>query len=394
MILGHHIALDLTEAQEAYCRRAAGTARCTYNWALAAWKHEYEAGEHPTALGLKKQWHAIKHAQFPWVAAVHKDANQQPCTHLGQAFQKFFRREAAYPTCKKQGQHDRFYVSNDQCTFQGKSLRLPVLGRVRMHEALRCTGKVMSVTVSRMAHRWFARVAVSTPTTPLPCEHQAVVGVDLGVLRLVTLSAGESVEGPQPLRKWAKVLRRCRKRLSRQVKGAAHWVKAQQRLARLHYRIACQRADSLHKLTTDLVRRFGTVVIEELHVKGMVRNHHLARALSDMGFGTFRRFLTYKAERAGVMVVVADRWFPSSKTCSQCGALHKTLTLQDRHVQCAACGFVGDRNLNAAINLSKRPTAGGEVTPVDIAALTGASGLRETVVGEAGTIESALLYTS
>lgn len=394
MILGHQIALDLTEAQEAYCRRAAGTARFTYNWALAEWQRQYQAGEKPTALGLKKQWNAIKHTQFPWVAEVHKDANQQPFTHLGQAFQQFFRHEAEYPTFKKKGQHDSFYVSNDKCTFQGKSLRLPVIGRVRMHEALRFTGKVMSVTVSRIAHRWFASVAVSIETTPLPCENQAVVGVDLGVLRLVTLSTGERVEGPKPLRKLAKALRRCSKRVSRKVKGSANWGKAKHTLARLHYRIACQRADSLHKLTTDLVRRFGTVVLEDLHVKGMVRNHRLARAISDMGFGMFRRLLTYKAEMVGVTVVVADRWFPSSKICSQCGGRNESLTLQDRIFQCAACGFVGDRDLNAAINLSKLPTAGGKVTPVDIAALTGASGLRETVVGEAGTIESALLYTS
>ena len=319
MILAHQIALDLTEAQEAYCRRAAGTARFTYNWALAEWQRQYQAGEQPTAAALKKQWNAIKHTQFPWVAEVHKDANQQPFTHLGQAFQKFFRHEAQYPTFKKKGQHDSFYVSNDKCTFQGKRLRLPVLGWVRMHEALRFTGKVMSVTVSRMAHRWFASIAVSIESTPTPCENQAVVGVDLGVLRLATLSTGERVEGPKPLRKLAKALRRCSKRLSRKVKGSANRGKARQKLARLHYRIACQRADSLHKLTTDLVRRFGTVVIEDLHVKGMVRNHHLARAISDMGFGMFRRLLTYKAEMAGVTVVVADRWFPSSKRVASVG---------------------------------------------------------------------------
>ncbi len=149
----------------------------------------------------------------------------------------------------------------------------------------------------------------------------------------------------------------------------------------------------MHKLTTDLVRRFGTVVIEDLHVKGMLRNHHLARAISDMGFGMFRRLLTYKAEMAGVTVVVADRWFPSSKMCSQCGCLHETLTLQDRLFQCGACGCAYDRDLNAAINLRKLPTASGKATPVDIAALTDASGSRETAVGEAGTIESVLLYT-
>lgn len=393
MILSHQIALDLTQAQEAYCRRAAGVARFTYNWALAEWKRQHAAGEKPTAAALKKQWNALKHTEFPWVAGAHKDVNQRPFLHLGSAFQKFFRREAQYPTFKKKGQHDGFYVSNDKCTLQGKRLRLPLLGWVRMHEALRLPGKVMSVTVSRIAHRWYASIAVHLESTPSPCENQAVVGVDLGVLRLATLSTGESMEGPKPLRKLTQALRRCSKRLSRKRKGSANRRKAQHKLARLHYRIACQRADSLHKLTTDLVRRFGTVVIEDLYVAGMVQNRHLARAISDMGLGTFRRMLTYKAVMAGVTVVVAGRWFPSSKRCSQSGGLHETLTLQDRLFQCAACGFACDRDLNAARNLQKLPTADGEVTPAESGALAVTFRDRETPLVEAGTIEGALLRT-
>jgi putative transposase len=393
MILAHKIALNLTAEQERYCRKAAGTARFTYNWALAEWQRQYQAGGHPTTAALKTQWNGMKHAQFPWVSEVHKDANQQPFAHLSTAFHKFFRHEAKYPTFKKKGQHDSFYVSNDKCTVAGKRLRLPVLGWVRMREALRFDGKVMSVTVSRVAHRWFASIAVRLEVTPTSCENQAVVGVDLGVCRLATLSTGDTVEGPKPLRKLLKALQRCSKGLSRKVKGSANRAKATQKLARLHYRIACQRADALHKLTTDLVCRFGTVVIEDLHVKGMVRNHRLARAISDMGFGMFRHLLTYKAQMAGVDLAVADRWFPSSKLCSQCGCLHETLTLRDRIFQCTACGLVIDRDLNAAMNLSKLPTAGGEVTPVDIAALASASGARETAMDETGTHECALVCT-
>lgn len=393
MILAHQIALDLTAEQERYCRRAAGTARFTYNWALAEWQRQYAAGEKPTALKLKAQWNALKHAQFPWVAEVHKDANQQPFAHLSTAFQKFFRHEADYPVFKKKGQHDSFYVSNDKCTIAGKRLRLPVVGWVRMREALRFTGKVMAVTVSRIAHRWFASITVGMDLPPAHCENQAVVGVDLGVLRLATLSTGEAVEGPKPLRKLQKVLRRCSRGLSRKQKGSANRSKAKQKLARLHYRITCQRTDALHKLTTDLVRRCGTVVIEDLHVKGMVRNHHLARAISDMGFGMFRRLLTYKAAMAGVALVVADRWFPSSKLCSQCGVLHETLALKDRVFRCTACGLVLDRDLNAALNLTTLPTAGGEVTPGDIGALTQGSCLRETAVAEPGTTKDALVCT-
>jgi putative transposase len=354
MIFAHEIALDLTQQQEAYCLRAAGTARFTYNWALAEWKRQYYAGEKPTAARLKQQWNCIKHAQFPWVDDVHKDANQQPFANLGKAFRKFFRHEAQYPTFKKKGQHDSFYISNDKCQVQGKRFRIPRLGWVRMREALRFQGTLMSVTVSRIADRWFASFVVRLDTTPTPCENQAVIGVDLGVLMLATLSTGEAVAGPKPLRKLHLALRRCSKALSRKVKGSANRAKARTKLARLHYRIACQRQNSLHKLTTNLVRRFGTVVIEDLHVKGMVKNHHLARAISDMGFGTFRKMLTYKAQAADVRIVVVDRWFPSSKMCSHCGSVVDDLPLSQRVFVCI-CGFVADRDLNAALNLANYP---------------------------------------
>jgi putative transposase len=288
------------------------------------------------------------------VDEVHKDANQQPFAHLSTAFRKFFRYEAKYPTFKKKGQHDSFYISNDKCTIDGKRLRIPRLGWVRMREALRFQGTLISVTVSRIADRWFASCAVRLDVTPPPCENQAVVGVDLGVLTLATLSTGDVVTGPKPLRRLQQALRRCTKQLSRTVKGSVNHAKAKRRLARLHYRIACQRADSLHKLTTDLVRRFGTVIIEDLHVKGMLKNHHLARALSDMGFGMFRRLLTYKAEAAGVTVVGADRWFPSSKMCSTCGVIIDDLSLSQRVLRCP-CGLVIDRDLNAALNLRNYP---------------------------------------
>ena len=354
MILAHQVALDLTQQQEAYCRRAAGTARFTYNWALAEWKWQYQAGEKPTAASLKQQWNALKHERYPWVDDVHKDANQQPFAHLSTAFGKFFRQEGQYPTFKKKGQHDSFYISNDKCAINGKRFRIPRLGWVRMCEFLRFQGKLISVTVSRVADRWFASFAVRLDTPPPPCENQAVVGVDLGVLILATLSTGETITGPKPLRTLQQALRRCSKALSRKVKGSANRARARAKLARLHYRIACQRKDSLHKLTTDLVHRFGTVVSEDLHVKGMVKNHHLARAISDMGFGTFRRLLAYKADAVGVKVVVVDRWFPSSKICSACGSVVDDLPLAQRVFACP-CGFMADRDLNAALNLSNYP---------------------------------------
>jgi putative transposase len=265
--------------------------------------------------------------------------------------------------------HDTFYISNDKCEVRGKRLRIPRLGWVRMREALRFTGVLQSAVVSRIANRWFVSVAVRLEESPRTCESQACVGVDLGVLSLATLSTGEKIEGPRPLRKLLKKLRRLSRGFSRSVKGSRNREKARRKLATLHYRIRCQRQDSLHKLTTDLTTRFRTVVIEDLHVKGMVCNPHLARAISDMGFGTFRRLLDYKATYAGCQVVVANRWFPSSKTCAQCGTIAEALPLSQRVFRCE-CGYEVDRDVHAAINLENYPRLVGKSTPVESGALT------------------------
>lgn len=356
MIFAHKIALDLTQAQETYCKQAAGTARLCFNWGLAEWTRQYHAGEKPTAPKLKRQWNAIKYERYPWLTAIHRDAHAQPFTHLNAAFQKFFKHEAKYPTFKKKGQHDSFYIANDKVQVQGKRVRIPKLGWVRMREALRFTGKLMSATVSRIAQRWYVSFAVQIAATPAPCKNQVGrVGVDLGVKHLATLSTGEKIEGPKPLKAILKKLRRLNRELARRVKFSANWHKTKATLARLHARVAAMRTDALHKLTTRLTQTYAEIVIEDLHVKGMVRNHKLARAISDMGFGRFRQMLTYKAEVYGAEVMVASRWFPSSRLCRLCGTLHETLMLKDRLFVCPGCGHTEDRDVHAAINLERYP---------------------------------------
>ncbi len=393
MIFAHKIALDLTKAQETYCRQAAGTARLTYNWGLAHWQMQYRNGEQPTAAILKKQWNAVKYARYPWLTAIHRDAHAQPFTNLHMAFQKFFRHEAAYPTFKKKGVHDSFYIANDKVQVQGKRLRIPKLGWVRMREALRFTGKLMSAVVSRTADRWYVSLSVQVEAFP-PCENQAGrVGVDLGVKHLATLSTGEKIEGPKPLKAALKQLRRVNRTLARRVKFSANWHKTKAKLGRMHAHISAIRTDVLHKLTTRVTQTYAEVVIEDLHVKGMVRNHSLARAISDMGLGTFRQMLTYKAEAYGCTVHVASRWFPSSKLCRACGVLNETLTLKDRVFTCADCGHTEDRDLHAAKNLERYPGLQGNPTPVDCRALADAQCFSETQQDEAGTTTSALLRT-
>jgi putative transposase len=242
-----------------------------------------------------------------------------------------------------------------------------------MQESLRFRGKILSAVVSKTAGRWFCSISVDVEGEPKIGENQAVVGVDLGVKDLAVLSTGEKISGTKALRRYQKKLARLQRQLARKQRGSVNRFKAKQRLAKLHYRISCIRNDSIHKLTTKLVRKYGIIVIEDLNVSGMVLNHKLARAISDQGFGEIRRQLEYKVEPAGGKVVVADRWYPSSKTCSLCGHKLEALPLSVRTWTCPGCGTVHDRDQNAAQNLKQLGMASPEVKPVERKALVGIS---------------------
>ncbi|EIJ36253.1 RNA-guided endonuclease InsQ/TnpB family protein [Thiothrix nivea] len=360
MIISHKIRLTPNDKQAAYFAKAAGTARFAYNWALAEWQTQYAAWKDdnsqpkPSQFSPRKQLNAIKREQFPWMLEVTKNAPQMAIIQLGASFKNFFAGRAKYPQFKKKGKsRDSFTLTNDQFNIDACRIRIPNLGQVRMREPLRFSGRILSATVSRTADQWFASITVDTDQNHLPpTEDQGVVGVDLGVSTLATLSTGEVVAGAKPHKALLSRLQRLSSSLSRKVKGSANRTKAKAKLAKLHARIANIRQDTLHPLTTDLTRRFHTISIEDLNVSGMVKNRHLSRAVSDMGFFEFRRQLEYKAEMRGGVVIVADRFFASSKTCSACGEKREKLPLSVRQWDCPACGASHDRDVNAAINLA------------------------------------------
>jgi len=359
MIISHKIRLKPNNKQTTYLAKAAGTARFAYNWALAEWQTQYAAWQNdnslpkPNQMRLRRQLNHIKREKFGWMLEVTKNAPQMAIIQLGEAFKNFFAGRANYPKFKKKGKsRDSFTLTNDQFKVEGLRIRIPHIGRVRMRESLRFNGKILSVTVSRTANQWFASITVDTASHPLPpAENQGVVGVDLGVSALATLSTGEVVAGAKPHKILLSRLQRLSRSLSRKVNGSENRKKAKLKLARLHARVANVRRDALHRLTTDLTRRFHTIGIEGLNVSGMVKNRYLSRAISDMGFFECRRQLAYKAAQRGGIIVVADRWYPSSKTCSDCGHKLETLRLAVREWVCPACGAVHDRDMNAAINL-------------------------------------------
>ncbi len=359
MLIAHKIALDPNNVQATYFARASGTARFAFNWALAEWQRQYEACKSdaslpkPSQMALRRQLNSIKAEHFPWMMEVTKNAPQMAIIQLGAAFKNFFAGRAKYPKFRKKGVHDRFSLTNDQFSVDGSRIRIPNLGWVRMRETLRFTGKIMSATVSRVADRWFVSITVDTQhDLSLPkAENQGAVGVDLGVSALATLSTGEIIAGPKAHKVLLCRLQRLSRSLSRKVKGSENRKKAKLKLARLHARIGNIRSNALHQLTSDLARRFHTVGIEDLNVRGMVKNRQLSRSVSDMGFFEFRRQLEYKAALRGGMIVVADRWYSSSKTCSVCGYKLETLQLSARKWTCPDCGADHHRDVNAAMNL-------------------------------------------
>jgi putative transposase len=393
VILAHRIKLTPKPDQAAYFAQACGTARFTWNWALAEWNAQYARGLKPNAKDLKRQFNAIKYEHFPWIAGIHRDAHAQPFAALAQAWNRYFaslkkhkRGEIGRPKFKKKGKcRNSFYVANDKFSLDGTAIRLPVIGRVRMTEVLRFAGKIQSATVSRDADRWFISIIVDVPIAPPATPSGAPIGVDFGITTFAALSTGEKTESPRPLRKAQRRLRRLGRWHSRKRLKSQSRRKAVMRLARQHRRVANIRQDFLHKFTTALAKANGEICIEDLYVKGMVKNHNLALHISDAAWGEARRQLEYKAALYGSTITVRPRFYPSSQLCSACGAKASAMPLAVRTWACQSCGAVHDRDYNAANNLLQLPRATREVTPPEIAALARGSAARETAVGERGT---------
>jgi len=354
MIKTHKIRLHPTEEQHVYFAKAAGTARFVWNWALAEWNRHYEAGEKPTALKLKKQFNEIRREQFPWTWEVTKNASDQPFLDLGKAFTAFFEGKHGHPTFKsKKKSKASFYLANDQFELGDHRIWIPKLGWVNMAENLRFQGKVTGARITKTAEWWFVSLSVDMPDETRN-RRTAAVGIDVGLNRLATLSTGQGCENQAFLRTALKKLRQANKRLHRRKPGSKNREKARRQVARLHYRITCMRDDVLHKLTTRLANCYGMVAIEDLNLKGLLKNRKLARSFSDAALGKLLDLLTSKVEQRGGQVIKVGRFFPSSKTCHGCGWKWEDMELSDRifccqNLNCASYQFAQDRDHNAAL---------------------------------------------
>jgi len=356
MIKAHKIRLNPTEEQRGYFAKAAGTARFVWNWALAEWNRHYEAGEKPTALKLKKQFNEIRREQFPWTWEVTKNASDQPFLDLGKAFTTFFEGKQGRPKFKsKKRSKASFYLANDQFELGDHRIWIPKLGWVNMAENLRFKGKVTGARVTRTADWWFISITVQVADRRADAR-KAAVGLDVGLNRLVTLSTGEGYENQAFLKTALQKLRQANKRLHRRRIGSKNREQARRQVARLHYRITCMRDDVLHKLTTRIADCYGIVGIEDLHLKGLLKNRRLSRSFSDAALGKLLNLLTSKVEQRGGQVIKVGRFFPSSKTCHCCGWKWEDMELSDRiflcqNPRCAYYQIYQERDHNAGLKI-------------------------------------------
>ena len=353
----------------------AGAARFAYNWGLAKRIEEYKkTGGSSNAVEQHRQLNSLKKTEYPWMYEVSKCAPQEALRDLDRAYSNFFRRVKA----KKEGKHNgkvgfprlksrRRGLGSFRLTgaihIEEKRVKLPRLGWIRLKERgyLPVDGTdgvhILSATVSERAGRWFVSLQVEQEMETEPAGGEPV-GVDLGVTTLATCSDGERHENPGALKRCARKLTRLQGKISRQEKGSARRDDTGKRIASLHYRISSIRSDAIHKATSTVLAkakppgmRPSVVVVEDLDVSGMMKNHRLAGAVADASMSEMRRQLAYKCSWYGCELMTADRFFPSSKTCSSCGAVKEELKLSDRIYCCAVCGLVLDRDQNAARNL-------------------------------------------
>lgn len=346
-----------------------GNARFVWNRCLElrtkAWEERQERNNY---VSLNKQVTAWKRGEFPWLADSSSGALTQCLIDQDKAFQNFFRRVKAgqkpgYPRFKSRYDRQSVRYQLDQrhiaSTFSaGEFLKLPKLGYLKIRWSQVPAGIPKMATVSKTPDgRYFVSFACEVAIDVLPLTGVAL-GLDLGIKDVVVASDGVKSGNPRHLKKQLRHLKKQQRRLSRMQKGSNRRRRQRGKVARIHAHIAAMRSDFLHKTTTAIVKSADVIALEGLNVAGMVKNHHLAGAISDVGMGEFRRQIEYKAAWYGRTVVVADRWFPSSKTCSACGSYQAKMPLSVRDWTCPDCGARHDRDVNAAKNIRSFATGG------------------------------------
>ena len=344
-----------TKAQELLLVRLAGARRHVWNWALRRWKDYYEANGKSIGLQeLSAELTALKRQpETAWLKDADSQALQQTLKDLHRAFANFFEGRARYPKFKSRKRDPLRFRIPQRVKVADNKVYVPKVGQVCIRQSRLVTETTKSATFRRSADgHWYVSLVVEfeMPDVALPpIDPSTVIGIDLGLKDFAVLSDGERIPAPKLFRKGEKKLRKAQRVASRRKPGSNRKARARNKVARVHQRIANQRGDFLHKLTTDLVSNHDGLCIEDLSLKGMARTK-LAKSVHDASMGEFRRQMEYKCLWNRKHLAIIDRWFPSTRLCRGCGAVNRTLTLLDREWVCP-CGMAHDRDFSAAINI-------------------------------------------
>lgn len=357
MLLGFKTELKINKHQRLLLAKHAGVARHAWNQGLALCQqvlsynkaNPNERIKFPTAIDLHKWLVASIKSRLPWYYEVSKCAPQFALKQLSDAFKSFFKKIHGFPNFKKKGIHDSFTLDG-KIHVDHRKIKVPVIGWCQTYENLPKGLKPKTITVSRQADRWFIsfRMEIEPTTTPKSVDF---VGIDLGINHLAITSSGQVFDGAKSYKKYSKKLAHLQWLNRHKQLSSNNHRKAAIAVARIHRKIANIRRDTLHKITTHISKNHAVIGMEDLNVSGMMANGKLAASIANMGFYEFRRQMQYKTQLYGSKLVVVDRFYPSSKTCSRCGNKKQYLSLKERVFQCENCGFECDRDLNAAINL-------------------------------------------
>lgn len=329
-----------------------GHARFVYNEAL----QESQKAYRETGKGLNYYAMAVKlpklKKEHPWLKDAYAQVLQQSLQNLARAYENFFAKRAKYPNFKKKSNTQSISYPQNVKFKDGKIL-LPKVGLVKCVIHREIVGNIKTVTVTMNAAGQYHASVLTDNGLPEPkvSTDGKAIGIDVGLTDLAVTSNGSKYSNPRHLNKAMKNLKRKQKKLSRKKKGSNSRNKARQKLAKAHLKVANARKDYLHKLSRKIVDDNQVVCVETLNVKGMTKNHKLAKSISDAGWGTLVNFLEYKCAREGKAFVKCDRWFPSSKACSSCGAVQEKMPLDIRSWECHSCGTKHDRDVNAAKNI-------------------------------------------
>ena len=355
MILAHKIRLYPTKEQEIILQKSCNVSRFVYNWGLNYWNEQYQLGNKTNFYEIKKYFNSIKKEQYPFVLEVSKCCVEYSLMNLNSSFQNFFRKTGKHPAFHKKGRNESFSLSNDRFVIKNNYIKLPKIKNLfKLAEPLRFNGKIMSATISKKAGKWYISIGIDTnECRKLPKTNQ-VVGIDLGIKEIATCSNGLQFGNPKWIKKTEKKLKRKQRQLVKQKKESKRRERTKIKIQKIYQQITNQRLDYLHKMTTYLIKTNDVICLEDLNTKGMLKNHKLAKAISNVSFYEIKRQLEYKSKLYGKTILYVGRFFPSSKICSNCGCIKENLTLKDRIFICEDCGFKIDRDINASINIVRQ----------------------------------------